>query len=424
MHFILTTLGCKVNQYESSGLSVKLAGLGFLPASGVESADVFIVNSCTVTGNSDRKTRRLLAAAKQKNPRVITVLTGCFPQAYPDEAKKLGADITCGTAQRAELPALIEQFVKNRIAIENISELPDVYEEFCGFNPSSARTRAFIKIQDGCDCGCAYCVVPRARGTPRSRPLADVSAEADASARAGYKEIVLTGINLTKYEHGLSRAVSAVAEFSKVRRVRLSSVEPDLLTDEMLEALALEKKLCPHFHMSLQSGSDSVLARMRRRYTADEYYQKVQKIRHLFGDNCALTTDIITGFPGETEQEFRESLDFARKVGFSKIHVFPFSTRSGTPAASMKNQVPDCIKRERRDIFLQAAEEMQSAFLSAQVGRRLSVLVEKENFGHAENYVPVKIIGDAKRNEIINAKIIKKGEQNNVSSQYLYGEKV
>jgi threonylcarbamoyladenosine tRNA methylthiotransferase MtaB len=411
MQFLLTTLGCKVNQYESSGLSALLTGLGFLPVSDAALADVFIVNSCTVTENSDRKTRRLLSSAKQKNPHVITVLTGCFPQAYPEKARELGADITCGTAQRAELPILITQFMQNRAVTVKIAELPDTYEEFSGFNANSGRTRAFIKIQDGCDCDCAYCIVPKARGKSRSRSLESICAEAGLAVKAGYKEFVLTGVNLTKYEHGLDRAVSLVAGFSEVRRVRLSSVEPDLLSDALLEKLALEKKLCPHFHLSLQSGSDGVLERMGRRYTAENYYEKVQKIRSLFAENCALTTDIIVGFPGETEAEFAESLDFARKAGFAKIHVFPFSKRPGTSAASMENQVSDGIKRERRDRLLQAAEEMRSAFLNAQIGKTLNVLIEKENFGHAENYTPVKITGKtARRNEILSVKITAAGD--------------
>ena len=407
MQFLLTTLGCKVNQYESAGLSAQLTSLGFAAVSEIPLADVFIVNSCTVTENSDKKTRRLLSSAKQKNPHIITVLTGCFPQAFPEQARKLGADITCGTAQRAELPALIADFIKSRTAIENIAVLPEAYEDFSGFNPNSSRTRAFIKIQDGCDCNCAYCIVPKARGNPRSRPLDSVRAEAEAAAKAGFKEVVLTGINLTKYENGLSRAVSAVAEFSEIHRVRLSSVEPDLLTDEVLGSLASEKKLCPHFHLSLQSGSDSVLKRMNRRYTAEEYYEKVQNICSLFGENVALTTDIIVGFPGETEEEFLESLDFARKINFAKIHVFPFSARSGTSAAIMENQVPESVKRERRDRLLQAAEEMRSAFLNAQIGKKLSVLIEKENFGYAENYVPMKILSKTvQKNEIVGCAVL------------------
>ncbi|MDR2559430.1 MAG: tRNA (N(6)-L-threonylcarbamoyladenosine(37)-C(2))-methylthiotransferase MtaB [Oscillospiraceae bacterium] len=413
MHFLLTTLGCKVNQYDSSGLSAQLASLGFLAVPNVEIADVFIINSCTVTENSDKKTRRLLSSAKQKNPCVITVLMGCFPQAYPEEARKIGADIICGTAQRSEIPALITEFVKNRAAIEKIAELPGAYEEFNSFSLNSARTRAFIKIQDGCDSHCAYCIVPKARGTPRSRPLESISAEAGVAAEAGFKEIVLTGINLTKYEYGLCRAVSAVSKFPNVDRVRLSSVEPDLLTDETLEKLADEKKLCPHFHLSLQSGSSSVLSRMGRRYTAEEYCKKVQNIRSLFGGNTALTTDIIVGFPGETEEEFRESLEFAGKINFAKIHVFPFSKRPNTPAASMENQVPERVKCRRRDEFLRAAEEMRNEFLTAQIGKTLSVLIEKrisygEVFGHAKNYAPVKILSKtAQKNTILNVKIIK-----------------
>jgi threonylcarbamoyladenosine tRNA methylthiotransferase MtaB len=430
MQYILTTLGCKTNQYESSALNAQMEALGWRSAPNIETAEVFIVNSCTVTENSDKKTRRLLASAKSTNPQVITVLTGCFPQAYPEQAEKLGADIVCGTADRERLPALIEKFVQNRANIDRIAPSPEAYEEFGVFNTNTKRTRAFIKIQDGCDSNCAYCIVPKARGTPRSRPLEAVEAEAKAVAEAGYKEIVLTGINLTKH-FDLCGAVHITAKYAE--RVRLSSVEPDLLTDEMLEKLSREPKLCPHFHLSLQSGSNGVLQRMNRRYTAEEYRKKVQKIRELFREKePAFTTDMMVGYPGETEEEFAESLSLAREIGFSKIHVFAFSPRPGTKAAEMPLQVPENVKRERRDRLLQTAGELRSKFLNAQIGRTLSVLVEKENFGHAENYAPVKIINIGceasdipliKRNEIIKIKIIKRGEQNNVGLQYLYGEK-
>jgi threonylcarbamoyladenosine tRNA methylthiotransferase MtaB len=418
MHFILTTLGCKVNQYEGAGLSLQMMKHGFWSVGDVESAEIFILNSCTVTENSDRKTRQLLNSAKKKNPQIITVLTGCFPQAFPEEAEKLGADIVCGTVQRSELPVLIREFLKTRVVTHKIAKLSDVYEEFGTVNRNIGRTRAFIKIQDGCNCNCAYCIVPKARGNPRSRPLDDIRKEALAVS-SGYKEIVLTGINLTKYEFGLDRAVSAVAEFPEIKRVRLSSVEPDLLSDDILENLAREKKLCPHFHLSLQSGSDSVLKRMSRRYTAQEYCEKVQKIRGLFGAEATFTTDMMTGFPGETEEEFQESLAFAQKINFAKIHVFPFSARPGTLAAAMENQVPESIKKERRDRLLHAAEEMRTAFLKAQIGKTLKVLIEKDGFGHAKNYAPVKIINKiVQRNEILNIKI------NSVENNFCIGEPI
>ena len=414
MYFLLTTLGCKVNQYESGVISAEMKKHGFSLAPDAESADIFILNSCTVTENSDRKARRLINSAKSKKPGIITVLTGCFPQAFPDAARVLGADIICGTGERKTLPLLIDVFIREHREVERIKPCPDVYEDFTEFNTNSDKTRAFIKIQDGCDNNCAYCVIPRARGKPRSRPLESVRAEALAAVDSGHKEIVLTGINLTKY-FDLCGAVNAVSEYAE--RVRLSSVEPDLLGDSLLERLSLEKKLCPHFHMSLQSGSDGVLKRMGRRYTAREYYERVLKIRSLFkGSNeISFTTDIIVGFPGETDEEFNESLEFVQKTNFSKIHVFPFSARPGTPAASMLNQVPDCVKNERRGKMLKAADELRRCFLAAQAGGVLSVLVEKrtspgEVFGHARNYAPVKILSEnAMRNEILNVKIIEAG---------------
>jgi threonylcarbamoyladenosine tRNA methylthiotransferase MtaB len=401
MQFILTTLGCKTNQYESGLISGELISLGFTPAASLDTADVFILNSCTVTEAADKKTRQLLNSAKNKNPDIITVLTGCMPQANPEKAQNLDADVTCGTSKRKELPSLIEKFIKTRTVINKIEILPDIYEDFGVFNSVTGRTRAFIKIQDGCDQNCAYCIVPKARGIPRSRSLESIETEVKAAKKAGYKEIVLTGINLTKH-NDLCRAAELAAE--NTERVRLSSVEPDLLTDEMLKRLSNIKNLCPHFHLSLQSGSNSVLKRMGRHYTADDYYIKIQKIRSLFGDETAFTTDIIVGFPGETDYEFEESINFTRKINFSKIHVFPFSKRSGTLAAVMENQVPESIKRIRRDEFIKTADKMREEFLKAQNGKILSVLTEKENFGHAENYVPVKVKTN-KRNEILNVKI-------------------
>jgi len=420
MQFILTTLGCKTNRYEGTALSAELIRLGMTPAASLETADIFIVNSCTLTENSDRKTRRLLAAAKRINPHIITILTGCMPQVYPEKAAVLAANITTGTSERQELPSLITQFIKSRTAINKIAPLSDIYEEFSA-GSASERTRAFIKIQDGCDCNCTYCIVPAARGKPRSRPLDSVRAEALASVAAGYKEIVLTGINLAKHTD-LCAVVEIAAQHAE--RVRLSSLEPDLLTDEMLERLSKTANLCPHFHLSLQSGSDSVLKRMGRRYTSDDYTRTIKNIRSLFGTDCTFTTDMITGFPGETEQEFSESLCFARQIGFSIIHVFPFSPRPGTTAALMTGQVPRDIMRDRRDKLLAVADELRAVFLGRQIGRTFNVLVEKDNFGYTENYAPVKIIGGKyKQNDIIKTKIINKGDKNNVSSQYLYGEK-
>ncbi|MCL1823617.1 MAG: tRNA (N(6)-L-threonylcarbamoyladenosine(37)-C(2))-methylthiotransferase MtaB [Oscillospiraceae bacterium] len=417
MQFNLITFGCKVNQTESAGLTALMEKRGWLSVANIEDADVFILNSCTVTENGDKKTRRCFSAAKRKNPSIITVLTGCFPQAYPEEARILNADITCGTADRSKLPDLIEEFNKTRSVINKITDLPETYEEFNVFALNKAKSRAFLKIQDGCDNHCAYCIVPNTKGKPRSRPLSSIQKEVKAAADAGFKEIVLTGINLTKYNDGgkfdLSDAVKLISGYTE--RVRLSSVEPDLLSEKMLEKLSQVSNLCPHFHLSLQSGSSSVLKRMGRQYTAEEYDEKTQKIRLLF-KNAVFTTDIIVGFPGETEEEFIESLRFARKINFSKIHVFPYSARPGTPAASMENQIPEIIKKERASRLMQAADEMRRDFFKTQTGRTLSVLVEKrtspeEIFGHAENYAPVKVISKtAQKNDILNVKITGVGD--------------
>ena len=427
MQFLLTTLGCKVNQYESAVISASLERFGFTPAPVITQADVFIVNSCTVTEAATAKTRRLINSAKRKNPRLITVLAGCFPQAYPDVAKNLAADIICGVSEREQLPTLINTFAQSRTAIEQIGSVDNIYQDFSLHDslstPQITRTRAFIKIQDGCDCNCAYCIVPTARGNPRSRPLESISREARAMVEVGYKEIVLTGINLAKHED-FCGAVLAVAESAKsaesadyTLRIRLSSLEPDLLTRPLLEKLATVPHLCPHFHLSLQSGSEGVLNRMGRRYTAAEYYEKVQLIREFFPNNTAFTTDMMTGFPGETDDEFAESLAFARKIGFAKIHVFPFSPRPGTRAAEMPLQIPEPLKLERRDRLMQTADDLRREFFTAQIGKTLQVLVEKRTspdsvFGHSENYTPVKITSrDAEKNTFLHVKITEIGDK-------------
>ncbi|MDR0197998.1 MAG: MiaB/RimO family radical SAM methylthiotransferase [Oscillospiraceae bacterium] len=385
MYFVITTFGCKVNQYESSGLSELLRENGFTPAPSPGSAALHIINSCTVTENSDRKVRRLIKRVRKENPGAAVVLCGCFPKAFPEKARAAGADIViAGTPTAARLPV----------------------------SAQGERTRAFLKIQDGCDRGCAYCVIPKARGAPVSRALPDITAEAETLAACGHKEIVLTGINLSAYAAdggaGLTEAVGAVCAVPGLKRVRLSSLEPDLITKADITRLAGLKKLCPHFHLSLQSGSDAVLRRMNRRYDTAYYDEVVFWLREAF-PGCSLTTDIIAGFPGETRAEFDETLAFAEKTGFAKIHAFAYSRREGTLAASMPGQVPGEVKRERLVLLRALADRLRGEFFARQTGGEREVLVEKtaDGFseGRAPDYTPVKVRGEFGRNEIVRVRI-------------------
>ncbi len=395
------TFGCKVNQYETEHLEGLFRKAGYDIAAGKEEADVYIVNSCTVTGEGDRKTGQLLRRIKGQHPGAKIVLTGCFPQAFPEKAAGfLEADLVTGAKDRTALVALVDGLMaegtgKNRrvaIAPHTSGEAFEAMQ----VEAFRHRTRAFVKIEDGCDCRCSYCIIPTARGPVRSKPVADIAAEVRSLAQAGHKEVVLVGINLCSYGQDLglrlADGVSAACDVEGIERVRLGSLEADLLTDADWERLATLPKLCPQFHLSLQSGCDETLQRMNRHYTGAAFGAMVEKARALF-PGCAITTDMIVGFPGETEEEFAVSAALAQKIGFAKIHVFPYSPREGTPAAQMAPVAPDV--KSRRSVELQElAAQMRRTFLQGMVGRVEPVLVEhrlKNGLleGYTPNYTPV-----------------------------------
>ncbi|MCL2070896.1 MAG: MiaB/RimO family radical SAM methylthiotransferase [Oscillospiraceae bacterium] len=385
MKFNITTFGCKVNQYESSGIFEMMSQGGYIPVGSGENADIHIINSCTVTENSDRKVKGLILRLKKANPHTKIVLCGCFPKAFPDKAAAIGADIVVNGIFTGIEPDLA-------------LSLP--------YSPQSERTRAFLKIQDGCDRDCAYCIIPKARGSVKSRTVDDIREEAQKLTAAGHKEIVVTGINLCAYEYSLTNAVEAICGVDGAERVRLSSLEPDMITEEDIERLSKLQNLCPHFHLSLQSGSDTVLSRMKRRYTTGFYGNIVKSIRKSFR-NAAITTDIIVGFPGESDDEFAQTLAFAEETGFAKIHVFAFSPREGTLAATMPNQVPEKLKRERIKALSESAREMREAFFKSLIGTEQSVLTESTSFGHTRCYTPVRIQASGhEKNSIVKLKII------------------
>ncbi|MGN1110575.1 MAG: tRNA (N(6)-L-threonylcarbamoyladenosine(37)-C(2))-methylthiotransferase MtaB [Oscillospiraceae bacterium] len=397
MTFRILTLGCKLNCCDSAAIEKALISDGYSKADENDFADVFIVNSCAVTATAVAKSRHALSKAKRDNAKCVTVLCGCFPQSYPEEAGlKSGADIVLGNSNKAALPDLLREYFKRPVRTIKVEPMTSEYSE-CA--PDEDRTRAFIKAQDGCNRFCTYCIIPKARGRVRSLPLDKLEEQCRDCVENGHREIVLTGINLGCYGQDLGLTlIDAVkaAERSGAERIRLSSLEPELVTDELISGLQSVETLCPHFHLSLQSGSTAVLKRMARMYTAEQYREVARKLRSAFPE-CSITTDIIAGFPEETDEEFAETVEFAREIGFAKIHVFPYSRREGTVAAEMP-QIHPRIRSARVDILTEVGKELELAIFKSQVGKTRSVLIEKpqsEEYSHGftENYLPVRIYG-------------------------------
>ena len=399
MRVAFTTLGCKVNQYETEMLSEAFAREGYEVVDAEDFADLYVVNSCTVTASGDKKTRQLLRRLKKQNPGALAALTGCYPQAFPDEAAAIPeADIVTGSRNRAGLLAAVRTACETGQRVVAIQP----HERGEDFEPMRVsglrgRTRAFVKIEDGCERYCSYCIIPKARGPVRSKPPEELRAELADLAANGYREVVLAGINLSSYgkEIGLRLidAVELACSVEGIERVRLGSLEPELLTGEDIARMAKLRKFCPQFHLALQSGCDRTLRAMNRHYDTAEYARIAADIRRAF-ENPSLTTDIMVGFPGETEEDFAESLAFAREMGFAKAHVFAYSPRPGTAAAGRPGQVPNAVKEERSRRMIAAMDEVRSAFLMSQLGRTEEVLVETTRSplgyeGFTKNYTPV-----------------------------------
>ena len=400
------TLGCKVNQYETEVLAAEFSKSGYEIVPPEEVADVYVINSCTVTATGDRKSRQILRRLRRRNPHAVIALTGCFPQAFPEEARSLPeADVIRGTQNRLKLLDDIHTVMNSGVRIVDI--LPHARgEQFEAMNAQRfhERTRAFVKIEDGCDKYCAYCIIPKARGPIRSKPPADLKTELARLSEEGYREVVLVGINLSSYGKEIGKTLTDAVELAcaadGIERVRLGSLEPELLTDEDIARLAKQPKFCPQFHLSLQSGCTDTLRRMNRHYTAAEYAETVCKIRQAF-ENPSITTDIMVGFPGETEAEFAASLAFVRKIGFARAHVFAYSRRKGTRADRMEGQLSRSAKEERSAQMIAAAAETEAAFLQTQIGRTEPVLFETRTTdgfyeGYTPNYVSVRVQSDQK----------------------------
>lgn len=409
--FKILTLGCKVNSCESAAIEKRFLENGFTKAE-TENPDLYIINSCSVTGTAVAKARHAASRYRRENPSGIIVLCGCFPQSYPEEAGlKFDADIVVGNSDKDKIVDYVNGFIANRLKTVKINPLTREFCKGCSV-PDEDRTRAFIKIEDGCDRFCSYCIIPTARGRVRSLSCEDIREQSTACFADGHREIVLTGINLGCYgqDLGLSLydAVKAVSE-SGVPRIRLSSLEPEMITDELIDKLGEIPALCPHFHLSLQSGSDEILRKMNRKYTTEQYLHVVEKLREVFPD-CAITTDIIVGFPFESDEDFKKSIEFAEKIGFAKVHVFPYSLRKGTIAAEMP-QIQPSVRTERTRFLMNIAETLEDKFLRSQRGKEAIALIEKPQSelysqGFTENYTPVRILGkQIPRHSLVRVKI-------------------
>ena len=401
--FNIVTLGCKVNQYESELMFEYMCDAGFLPVEDY-SADIVIINTCTVTHTSDSKNRKVINRVRRENNDAIIVLCGCMPQAFSSETELFrDCDIVLGNVCRKDLIPAVKEYLINKKQIINIAEhVKDEKFEDMKVSKFLDRTRAFVKIEDGCNRFCSYCIIPYARGRVRSKALDILSEEVEVLAQKGYTEIVLVGINLSAYGQDigttLSDAVECVCAVDGIKRVRLSSLEPELMTEEVLIRLSKQEKFCPHFHLSLQSGCTETLSRMHRHYTSDEYADIVANIRRIFV-NPSITTDIMVGFAGESEEEFKKNLEFSDYIGFAKAHVFSYSRRKGTLADKMPDQVPENIKNIRSKLMIEHTDVKRKEFLSTQVGLTEDVLFEIKNRkgfyeGYTKNYTPVYVKSD------------------------------
>ncbi len=433
----LHNLGCKVNAYETEAMQEMLEKAGYEIVPFREGADIYIINTCTVTNIADRKSRQMLHRARKMNPDAVVVAAGCYVQAQNTrENTDPCIDIVLGNNHKKDLIKVLEEYEAEKAAqkesadaaeksdvrknIQDIEEIGQTKEyEKLHLTKPGEHTRAYIKVQDGCNQFCTYCIIPYVRGRVRSRTVEDVLDEVRTLAGNGYQEVVLTGIHLSSYgidfdgnRHLLS-LIQAVHQIEGIQRIRLGSLEPGIITDEFARALSDLPKMCPHFHLSLQSGCDDTLKRMNRRYTSEEYYEKCCILRRYF-DNPALTTDVIVGFPGETEEEFQKSRDFVDKVNFYETHIFKYSRREGTRAAAMENQVSEQEKARRSAVLIELGEKKRKAYEQSFLGKEVEVLVEEEaviegrpmQTGHTKEYIRIAFEGDKSlKNTIVKVRV-------------------
>ena len=416
----LHNLGCKVNAYETEAMQEILEQNGYEIVPFEEKADAYIVNTCSVTNMADKKSRQMLHRYKKMNPEAVVIAAGCYVQSAGEELlKDTSVDILIGNNEKVNLPSILENWEKEHkpLYVHDLTR-EHTYEELT-LSHTAGHTRAFMKIQDGCNQFCTYCIIPYTRGRVRSRRLSEIVAEAGRLAENGYQEVVLTGIHLDSYgtdleEHeNLLTVIQEIAKIDGIKRIRLGSLEPRIMTEEFVAGLAAEEKLCPHFHLSLQSGCDATLKRMNRRYSAEEFRQCCERLRRHF-DDPALTTDVIVGFPGETEEEFTATVEFLKDICFYETHVFKYSRRKGTKADRMPDQIPEQIKNQRSDVLLALTEKNSGEYRKKLLGRTVKVLLEEESTiggttylaGHTREYVKVAVAPEtAAAGEIIDVKV-------------------
>lgn len=421
------TLGCKVNQYETEAVSELFENEGFAIVDKNEVADVYVINTCTVTSLSDSKSRQFIRKSKKENPNSSVVVMGCYSQVSPEEVEAIeGVDIILGTSERNKIVDLTKEYQQNK---KKVNIVRDIHKD-SDFQPINIErlkgmTRAYIKVQDGCNQYCSYCIIPYARGNVRSRSPIDVKAEVEKLCSNGFKEVVITGIHVASYGKDLKNfklidLLEFIHDVEGLERIRLSSMEQSLIDEDFMSRVSKLHKFCDHFHLSLQSGSDTVLKRMNRRYTSNEYLDKVNLIRKYY-PRAGITTDIIVGFPGETEEEFQETLEFAKTVGFSKVHVFKYSKRSGTPAANRTDQVKEEIKSERSKLLIDLTDNLRYNYNNSFMNENVEILAEKENngvfSGHTKSYMEVVVKSDRNiKNQLVNVKVIDVSDEGLIGS--------
>ncbi len=404
----LHNLGCKVNSYETEAMTQLLKKAGYEIVSFQDQADVYIINTCSVTNMADRKSRQMLHKAKKQNPNAVVVATGCYVQTATEKVvQDLSIDLVVGNNRKKDIVEILNEYYAEKEAGEQVKEEyvidinhTDEYEDL-EISTVTEHTRAHLKIQDGCNNFCSYCIIPYARGRIRSRTMESIKAELERLSASGFKEIVLTGINLSCYDDNGKKLIDVIEmadNVNGIQRIRLGSLDPEVVTEDFVERLGKVKKICPHFHFSLQSGCDKTLKAMNRHYTSDEYYEKCQLIRKYI-DNPAFTTDVIVGFPGETEEDYISSREFVKKVKFAELHVFKYSKRDGTVAAKMPNQIDEKIKTLRSEDLIKTGEELTKEFRQAKIGQDTTVLFEEKILldnkeywvGHTVDYIKIAV---------------------------------
>lgn len=401
------TLGCKVNQYETDGMLELLENAGARQVLPTEKADIYIINTCSVTNMADKKSRQMIHRARRANPEAVVVACGCYVQAQAEQLKEDKAvDIIVSNNKKKDIAHIISDYIHKKEPDSFIDiSLEKEYEKI-NISKANSHTRAYVKIQDGCNQFCSYCIIPYVRGRIRSRDKQDIIAEIEELALSGVKEVVLTGIHISSYgkdkENGiyLGELIDSISKIESIKRIRLGSLEPGIITDDFVKRISKNEKVCPHFHLSLQSGCDTVLKRMNRKYTCGEYFEKCEKLRRAY-DRPAITTDVIVGFPGETEEEFLETVHFLTKLNLYEMHIFKYSPREGTAAASMPNQISPEVKSKRSDVLLKLSEKNKAEYEKSFEGERIEVLVEEilkkgDNKiylrGHTERYMDVCVL--------------------------------